>query len=278
MLRKGGRIGSRGWSFALVALLTPWGLSGLEATEGPLRLEAHRPVERRIANGESQLYEVSVEQDEFIRLIVVHRGIDIDIEIACPGSAPQKTFGYGNFATTVSATIVERSGACRVALRAKDIGTAGSYRITLEKKRSPDAPDRLRAEAEKLIAGYDWNREKTAEERAQAIRLLESAVALWRQVGDQRGLAVDLTYLGFERFYSGKPKEALAAHEEALDLWRRLKDRAGQVVSSNAIGMASSYMASYARAIQSYGRAVELASQLPDPFEQARALSNMSIA
>jgi len=70
---------------------------------------------------------------------------------------------------------------------------------------------------------------------------LEESVALWRELGDKRGLALALTYangLGWVALYERRVAEARALFAEGVALWRELGDKWGLAKALWSLGAA----------------------------------------
>ena len=249
--------------------------------------EAARPlaggvsVERGIAAGETHVYEMPVRKGEAFDVTVRRDGISVSLSVECPGrpAALERGQIIVRKFTIGAVAVAGESGTARIRVVAPAQGVPpGKYRISRSTTRPARDEDRVAVEAEALLEGYVSTTARTAAERARWIATLEKAIGLARSARDDRILAEDLTFLGYEKFYSSLPKEALACHTEALSARRRLHDPAGEIESSNAIAMTHSNMSEYREAIRHYERAVALAASAGDQAAEARVLSNMAIA
>jgi predicted ATPase/transcriptional regulator with XRE-family HTH domain len=71
---------------------------------------------------------------------------------------------------------------------------------------------------------------------------LEESVAIWRELGDKRGLALALTYtngLGWVALYERRVAEARALFAEGVALWRELDDKWGLAKALWSLGAAA---------------------------------------
>jgi predicted ATPase/DNA-binding SARP family transcriptional activator len=73
-------------------------------------------------------------------------------------------------------------------------------------------------------------------EYGQATELLAESLALYRELGDKRGVASSLQVLGSVARERGDYDGAVAFHGESLALWRELEDRQGIARSLNYLG------------------------------------------
>ena len=75
---------------------------------------------------------------------------------------------------------------------------------------------------------------------AQAERLLAEGLAIYQDLGDERGIARALAAMGAPAIWAGDLALCLAYHEQALDLFRRADDRWGVAMELYAVGSARS--------------------------------------
>jgi len=73
---------------------------------------------------------------------------------------------------------------------------------------------------------------------AQAERLLAEGLALYQDLGDERGIAWALAAMGAPAMWAGDLALCLAYHEQAVDLFRRVDDRWGVAMELYALGSA----------------------------------------
>ena len=69
--------------------------------------------------------------------------------------------------------------------------------------------------------------------------LYQDALAMSRELGDSRGIAVALGNLGMVALDQGDYETAIARHEQSLAIWRELGDRQGTARTLNALGNAA---------------------------------------
>ena len=100
-------------------------------------------------------------------------------------------------------------------------------------------------------------------EAVRATELLDEGLALYRELGDQRGIAEALDQLAFLARGRGDYVRALAMHEEALLLRREVGDLRGIAYALlNLAVMASSVQQDYPRAIALYEEALTISRSL----------------
>jgi len=88
--------------------------------------------------------------------------------------------------------------------------------------------------------------------------LSEESLALWRELGETQGIATSLTNLGWIAQYQGDYTAAYALHQESLDLRRILADKRGVAFSLALLGWVVSRQGAYGRAVALLAEAVAL--------------------
>jgi predicted ATPase/DNA-binding SARP family transcriptional activator len=109
----------------------------------------------------------------------------------------------------------------------------------------------------------------------RAVTLLEEALALWRALGDQQGMAASLNRLGALASFQSDFGRAVTLYEEALALWRELGDRQGIASSLNDLGALPFFQGDFGRAVTLYEEALALWRELEDRRRIAVSLINL---
>ena len=107
------------------------------------------------------------------------------------------------------------------------------------------------------------------------LRNEEQALAIWRRIGQKRGLALSLNEIASAQALLGKPKDALASYQEALRLRREIGDRRG--LGDTFIDLGNFYDAggSHDQALKMYKEALQLERDLGNESLQAICLNNI---
>ena len=113
-----------------------FGVHAANAQDGPTSLQPGTPIERSLAAGQSHSYTISLEQDQFLQLVVDQRGIDVVVRVFSPAGrrlgefdSPNGTDGPEN--VTV---IAEAAGVYRIDVAPLDQNQAprpGRYEIKI---------------------------------------------------------------------------------------------------------------------------------------------------
>ena len=111
-----------------------------------------------------------------------------------------------------------------------------------------------------------------------ATAVLEEALALWRALGDRRGLANSLNNLGLIVKDQGDYARAMALHEEALALRRGLGDTQGIAYSLVNIAIVAARRGEYQQTIAWYEEALVLLREVGDRWAIANSIHGLGIA
>src|SRR5258706_737252 len=109
----------RGYLSTALSLLIRTALLGVQFANGqagPTSLQPGTPIERTLAAGQSHTYNISLEQDQFLRLVVDQRGIDVVVRAFSPAGRQLGEFDTPNGANGPEdvTVIAETSGGYRI--------------------------------------------------------------------------------------------------------------------------------------------------------------------
>lgn len=111
-----------------------------------------------------------------------------------------------------------------------------------------------------------------------SLQRLEESLALYRELGDCAGLAVQLNNLAWVAAEVSELDRARELSEEALRLHRERDDRGGEALSLDNLGWIALYRADYGEARSLFARSLALRRELGDARGTAFALSNLAWA
>jgi non-specific serine/threonine protein kinase len=136
----------------------------------------------------------------------------------------------------------------------------------------PEAGERTLARAKMLsVAGrLAWRQGDLAEARVQ-----EESLAIYRELGDKRGIAASLHSLGTLVRNQGDYTQALSLCEESLAIFRELGDKQGIAASLNSLGIVAVDQGDYAQARSLYEESLAIRRELGDKSGIAVSLNNL---
>src|SRR6266487_2431878 len=106
--------------------------------------------------------------------------------------------------------------------------------------------------------------------------LCEGSLALYRELGDQYGIAYSLYWLGNVAWVRGNTTAARSLIEEALALFREVDDREGAAGSLFSLALVASSQGEYARACALYEESLAIHRELGNKRGIAHSLSQLA--
>jgi predicted ATPase/class 3 adenylate cyclase len=135
------------------------------------------------------------------------------------------------------------------------------------------APASVRAKALNGAGVMAWRQG----DHAAAQALLEESLTLFRELGDQRGIANVLNYSGNIAWAQGDLERAKALHEESLAIRRALGDQGGIASSLGNLGNIAWAQGDYERAKVLYEECLALFRELGNQWGVANVLNNLGV-
>lgn len=247
-------------------------------------LEVDIPIEREILKDEVQRYKITVQTNEFVRVVVAQQNTDIVLQVFAPDG--QKLYDADNFIERSESErfsfIAEASGEYRVEigfvakLRGQSAGK--SYIIRLEALRPPNEKDRRQIAAEKL---YDQasllGNENKAESRRAALKMFGESLIHYQAAGDRTGEAQAFYALGIIHSFLSEFPPAQKNFAQAAHIFRSL-DMKPQLVNVLVQDSAMSLFTNdNAKAEELNLTALEIYRQLGDQRGEAEIIGNLGV-
>ena len=109
----------------------------------------------------------------------------------------------------------------------------------------------------------------------ESVRNEEQALAIWRRIGQKRGLALSLNEMAMVQALLGKPKDALANFQQALEVRREIGDKRGLGDTLIDLGNFYNDRGDHDQALKMYKEALQLQRDLGNESLQAICLNNI---
>jgi CHAT domain-containing protein/tetratricopeptide (TPR) repeat protein len=215
----------------LLPLKASSGVAAPSRTVAPLRLKLGIPVDRELDGAQPDEISLSVETDQYVRLVLDQRHLDVAARLFGPaGEMIVAVDGPGGkrkpeFISLVTAT----GGEYRLVVTPHLAEATGHYTVKLEELRvaRPEDSDRVKAEAALSEAVHVWA-SNVPEDLPKALSKIQESLSLWKKIGDWAGEIQALLELGTIQFTIGDQPKALASYREALSLSLATNDRSGK--------------------------------------------------
>ena len=245
----------------------------------PLPLEIGKPLERELTGGKNHLYQLSLSSGQYLHLIVDQRGIDVLVTLFGPDG--KKLFEVdspnGERGPEPLYWVAESAGDYRLEVRSlEEKAASGRYEVKIVTLHAATEPDRKRARANiALVEGENLFDERKPESYRLVVKQYETAVPLFREIGEPAGEASARFKLGEVHNRLSEKPQALDNYKEAARLYRELKDRVWEAVALNNVAAMYTDLGEKHKALDAYTEAVKLYREVKNQSGEAIALNGL---
>jgi CHAT domain-containing protein/tetratricopeptide (TPR) repeat protein len=227
----------------------------------PEPLVPNTPIERKLSGGESHLYEINLTANQFLRLLVEQRGVDVVVIIFSPEGARVREVDnrHGERGLELVSLVAKRSGNYRIEIRGlRKTALSGSYQISLDELRPADTQAQAIDAAEQLVAeGNTLRATSTKDSLTQAIAKYREALLRSEDAGDLRAKAIALNLIGRSYSSLGEYRKSLDYYHQALSIARAISDREAEAATLAYLGDGYRQTAENEKALEYLTQAVE---------------------
>ena len=214
------------------------------------RLEPGQPVEREIGGSEVHTYEIALDAQKFMQVIVEQRLVNVVVAVLDP---------RGNQIVQVDRTagmpeivpfIAEEAGVYSLTISRVHTGApSGRYEVRIIEPREPREEDRSLAAAEKVLEEAA-RLTRVASTKPKALEKFEEALRLAKAGGSQQIESASLQGIAEIYHSRGEERRALEYFTRQLAIQRALGDRPGEGATLNDIGVAYNALGEARKAIE----------------------------
>ncbi|HEX8136636.1 MAG TPA: CHAT domain-containing tetratricopeptide repeat protein [Pyrinomonadaceae bacterium] len=237
-------------------------------------------VEVEMAGGETRLFRIAVSGGQYLRVVVLQRGIDVAVALVGPGQKRllEVDSPNGNHGPEPVSAVVEESGEYTIEVRAPDKKAAtGRFEVRVEALREPTPADISRASAERSFAEAS-RLISQPDARQEALKKLETLLPAFGSLQDRDMEVLTLNRLGTAYNSLGQPHKALGYYDRALSVSKALGDDHNEARILNNIGGAYDILGEPQKALGYYTRALALWETLGNAVAQGDTLNNIGVS
>jgi len=251
------------------------------AAEGPEvpTLEPDKPVERELAGGQAHEYQISLEANYYLHVIVDQRGIDVVVVVFDPDGRKlaEVDSPNGEWGPEPVYLLAASTGKYRLRVVSLDKNAAaGKYEAKIVDLRPATEPDKTRVEAEAdMSTASALEAQDTAEARQKSLSAYERAAILFRALGEREREADALFDVGFASFQLGNSHKALECYEQALTLEQATGNRKDEALVVNNIAGVYERLGENQKALEYFQQARSLWRAVGYPYGEATTLNNI---
>ena len=225
-------------------------------------LELGAPLERELSGGESRLYEIRMTSEQFLRLVVDQRGIDVVLTLFGPDG---RKFSDINHVQTERGSesaflIAKESGAYRLQVGSnRKTDPLARFEIRIEELHPANEQDRVASTAASLITeGNSLMVQQTSESLTAAIAKYVESLSLLEVANDLRMKAGALNKIGNCYLQLTESQKAIAYHSQALRLASPTGDRQEEAFALTSLGLAYRASGETQKALDCLNRSLEI--------------------
>ena len=244
-------------------------------------LEPGKPVERELAGGQSHSYQLTLAADQYLRLVVDQRGIDVVVKLFGPdGKEMLEADGpTGAQGTETMIMVTKAPGNYRVEVGSvEEDAQPGKYEVKLVEIRAATEQDKDRVAAQNLSAeGRQLAAQGAKAAFEVAIKKYQEAMMLYRAAGDREGEAQALGNIGFCYSNLSEMRKALNYYQQALSILQAVGDKFEVAERLNDAGEVCIYLGELQRALEYFVQALPLCREIGYRREEATTLTNLGV-
>lgn len=245
------------------------------------KLDSRATVTDEIAPGETHIYRLTFAADQFARVVVQQRGVDVALSLRTDAGLLVATADdvESPNGSEVLLVVTEAAGSFNLEVYADADGeTRGQYSVRLAQVRAASPHDHERVLAQRLIAkGNRLLAQRTAESRLGAIEQYKEAATVFRRAGDRNREAGAINNIGLFYFWLGEIQAAFEHGERALSLWQEIGDQRGEARALNLLGHVHASSGEAEKALDAHRRALEIRRAVEDPLGVIASLDQIGM-
>jgi CHAT domain-containing protein/tetratricopeptide (TPR) repeat protein len=235
-------------------------------------------IKRSIKGGDVQTCRLMLAPKQYVHVVVEQLGVDVAVKLSAPDGSVivEMDSPNGLRGPEAVSAVAQSDGFYVIEISADKTQPAGSYELSVEGPRAAVPSDDKRVAAEHLFMEAQKQRlTKTDASRVLAIKQLEEALDIWRELGDARGEGYTLCNIGRTYKALGKFSEAVEHLTQALKRLQDAQDVPGQAFALNEMGAVHRDLGNPRRALVYYERALELRTSIDDQWGQVQLRNNI---
>jgi tetratricopeptide (TPR) repeat protein len=245
------------------------------------KLELGKPLGRQIKGGETNWFEFEVKAGFYARIEVEQKNIEVIVSLLAPeGKQVIEMRGdHGSMWRESLSCIADKNGFYRVEIKAlDDADSIGRYTVKLAELRQsvPNDQKRLQAEAH-LSSGRRLN-EFFGANNLEAIKQYETALSLWREIGEKDWEASTLLEIASANSHISKHEQAIEASLQAVELFQQTKNRIGEIKALSGLGSSHSQLMQFEKAQQFLEKALNITRELKNYEQEEQVLKGLAIS
>ncbi len=245
-------------------------------------------VEKAFTGKEPHSYEVNLQSNQFLFLVVGQQGVDLTVKFLSPKKELliESDSPNGARGPEVILFLSKEAGTYQLEVNSSEQETSGTYTIYIKELREPIESDK------KLLAAYHTfmeadhlSLEQDSKSTEKAIEKHVEAIELYSSLGFNYWVAYSYDLIGTCYLNLGNSKEPLDYHKKALETWKQISDKekifdpldykAGQVIALTNVGNALDKLGKKWESLEYQNQSLPLWREVGDKAGEAASLNNI---
>jgi CHAT domain-containing protein/tetratricopeptide (TPR) repeat protein len=251
-------------------------------TEAARPLLAGEQLSRELSSGQIHAYKIQLAAGSYLRLFLSSQDMRLETRLLDLDGASDIGVLHLPLERELRyiSLIAEASGEYRLEIYPAEKAPPGHYEVKIEALHPASGEDRIRLAAEKVehqgTALLHYN--NTAEQRRQGIKKYQEALALWQQLGDNKGKLRMLAYIDIQYRGLGEPQTALKYRQQAIEIARLIGDRYQEGNLIIGFGVLHQSLGEHQKALASFEQARQLFRKQSARYGEATAVHNLALS
>lgn len=250
-----------------------------EPADTPYTLGANEVVPaRNMTRSQRHVYQLSLLQRQYARIVVDQKGIDVLVRVLDPGKQviTERDSPNGKFGPEAISVVAQTAGTYVVEVCTGRSEPAASYQLRVEGPRESTATDEKRIAAEQtLMEARKLSAQRKPETLTAAIEQFNKALQTWREISDAREEGYALCSIGEAYRFLLNFAEAKKYLDQALARLADAGELSGQANVLNQLGAAHRDLDDPRKALPYYADALALRTRIGDRWGQAQIHNNI---
>jgi CHAT domain-containing protein/tetratricopeptide (TPR) repeat protein len=244
-------------------------------------LKPGETVEGQLASGQSQEYRVILEANQYVRVTVEQRSINVAVACIGPDGGELSRINSFEIGDAEEVELIAGvPGVYRLQLRASDPHAAtGLYQVALRDIEPATERHNARVRAARAVdEAMALKRQGSHESTLKAIKTLQQALMWWTTAQDLVQQARTLYTIGLSYIEAGDQQQALEYTSAALPVARASLDFKVQGRALDSVAEVQNYFGDKRKAIAYYEQALPLLRNAADRAGEGHTLNNLAVA
>ncbi|MEO8073189.1 MAG: tetratricopeptide repeat protein, partial [Acidobacteriota bacterium] len=236
------------------------------------QIEPNKPIEREIAGGQEQNYQIKLTANQFVRFRLEQRAIDAALVLNAPDGKQLAEMNLTGAGEQESLSLEAASGIYKLTVRG--IGTPkmlGSYRLEATVQPAATDSDRKYLTAQFLLLEAQ-DLAKQTPPPLLVIEKLEQSLSIWRELKLPFWAGLTLKQIGRTYMSLNQNEKAIGYQEQAITISRESKNRFREAIILNDLANSYYNQRQFDKAVEYFQQCLMIFREIKDRRKEGLTL------